>query len=56
MEKPRTRKRHYSTVFIAGVYYRGVPYGAARLRNILYAAFLGAFDIIKKREKRVRPE
>ena len=51
MEQPDPGKRHGHAVLIAGFNHLVIPYGAAWLGDILYAAFMCPLDIVPKGEE-----
>lgn len=44
---------HGDAVFVAGLYDIVVPYGTARLGNVLHAALVGSFYVVSKGEERI---
>ena len=53
MEQPDSRKGHHHSILITGCDHIVVSNRAAWLCNILHAAFMGALDVVPKREEDV---
>ena len=53
MEQPDSRKGHHHSILITGCDHIVVSNRAAWLCNILHAAFMGALDVVPKREESV---
>ena len=56
VEQTNTGECHRHSVFVAHIDHVVVTDRSARLRDILYAALVGAFDIVAEREEGVRAE
>ena len=53
VEKAHACKYHNHTVLIGGLDDMVVAYAPARLRNVLYAAFAGALNVVSEGKERV---
>ena len=53
VEQPDSRKRHHHIVLVAALNHKVIPHGTPGLCNVLHAALIRPFNVIRKGEKGV---